>query len=219
MELIKSFFGLINSFVLNIIYEKIIAEDLFSFDLNKKIIIIKNDKNLSIKFNDKSNKEDKQVNNKLITSNTLKKKKKKNKKNKLVITSNINKANDKNSEKESFDIYNYKDSKKYKRKESPFDKSINDKIDITQIENNSIIDTFNSTDMLLSLCACFQRKRGNLYKILFNEAMNVIKEKLDIFNIFRNLCLIENSKNVLNNNIATIKMSEECLNLLSDMKL
>ena len=45
MELIKSFFGLINSFALDIIYEKIITNDLFSFDIDKKIIIIKKDKN------------------------------------------------------------------------------------------------------------------------------------------------------------------------------
>ena len=72
--------------------------------------------------------------------------------------------------------------------------------------------------MLLSYCVCFKRKKGNLYKILLNETMRVIKEKLDIFNLFRNLCFIENSKTDLNYNLATIKMSEECLNILTSMK-
>ena len=116
-------------------------------------------------------------------------------------------------------IYNRDNhSQNFKIKESSFDKSKSNKIDISPIENDSIIDNFNSIDMLLSLCACFKRKRGNLYKILFNETMNVIKEKLDIFNIFRNLCLIENKKNDLYNNLATIKMSEECSNLLTAIK-
>ena len=70
----------------------------------------------------------------------------------------------------------------------------------------------------MSLCFCIKRKRINLYKILLKETMIIIKEKLDIFNIFRNLCLIENSKNDLNNNLATIKMSEECSNLLTAIK-
>ena len=48
--------------------------------------------------------------------------------------------------------------------------------------------------------------------------MRVIKEKLDIFNLFRNLCFIEISKTDLNYNLATIKMSEECLNILTSMK-
>ena len=71
----------------------------------------------------------------------------------------------------------------------------------------------------VSLCVCFKRKKGNLYKILLNETMNVIKEKLDIFNVFRNLCLFEKSINDLNNNLLTIKMSEESINLLAEMKL
>ena len=45
MEIISSFFGLICSFVVDILYEQSITNNLFSFDLGKKIISIKNNEN------------------------------------------------------------------------------------------------------------------------------------------------------------------------------
>ena len=59
-----------------------------------------------------------------------------------------------------------------------------------------------------------------MYNILLKETMRVIKEKLDIFNIFRNLCLIEHSTIDINDikNSLIMTMSEECSNLLAEMK-
>jgi len=47
--------------------------------------------------------------------------------------------------------------------------------------------------------------------------MNIITEKLDILNLFRNICTIENFKNDYDYNIGVFKMSEECSNDLSDI--
>ena len=47
MESISSFFGLICSVIVNILYENEITNNLFSFDLQKKIIKIKNDGKIS----------------------------------------------------------------------------------------------------------------------------------------------------------------------------
>ena len=63
----------------------------------------------------------------------------------------------------------------------------------------------------------FQRKKKNVYKLLLNETMNVIREKLDIFNLFRDLCSIENSKNNFKNKPEIIKMSKECSNDLQNL--
>ena len=53
MESISSFFGLISSVIVNILYENEITNYLFSFDLQKKLIKIKNDGNISkYKFHD-----------------------------------------------------------------------------------------------------------------------------------------------------------------------
>ena len=47
--------------------------------------------------------------------------------------------------------------------------------------------------------------------------MEVIMEKLDIFNIVRNICSIEYSNNNLKNNLDVIKMSEKCSKILSEI--
>ena len=61
MEIIFSFFGVICSFVTDILYKKSIANNLFSFDLRKKIISIKKGKDLIFKINHKKNKEEKNL--------------------------------------------------------------------------------------------------------------------------------------------------------------
>ena len=53
MEVISSFFGLITSFIVNILYQNSVANSLFSFDLQKKEIKIKNEgKSYKYKLND-----------------------------------------------------------------------------------------------------------------------------------------------------------------------
>ena len=47
--------------------------------------------------------------------------------------------------------------------------------------------------------------------------MKLIKEKLDIFNIFRSIYTIENSNNAINKNLDSIKMSGEFTKVLSDI--
>ena len=49
----------------------------------------------------------------------------------------------------------------------------------------------------------------NVYGIVLSESMKLIIEKLDIANIFRNICYIENSNNIVNKNLDAIKMSGE----------
>ena len=63
-------------------------------------------------------------------------------------------------------------------------------------------------DLFFSIFCC-GIKRRKVYNLLVNESMNVVQEKLDIFNIFRNICLIENSNNYLYENSGIVKMSEE----------
>ena len=60
MEIIYSFFGVICSFVSDILYERIIANNLFSFDINRKIILIKKGKDLFFRTNADKNEEEKE---------------------------------------------------------------------------------------------------------------------------------------------------------------
>ena len=62
----------------------------------------------------------------------------------------------------------------------------------------------------MSKCYCKNKKR-KINNILLNESMNIISEKLDIFNIFRNMCLIENINKNLKYDLGIIQISKEFL--------
>ena len=102
----------------------------------------------------------------------------------------------------------------------PFGNIINiDKTDKDNRNNNFIIDNIYLADLFLSkFYCCCKRKRRYAYKILVNESMNIINEKLDIANIFKNICSIESSYAELNKNADIIKMSENCTKDLSEIK-
>ena len=203
MEIINTFFGLICSFFGDIIYERTIVNSLFLFDINKKIISFKNkdEKNLkttgtlnekrSIKnqnmfMHNINNMDIKDINNK-INENYLK-----NKRNKRSRTLKI-------------DIMN--NNVIYSAKSGSID---NTKIrfvsSLNLNKNNKIIDNDDSwifnklkkeknKDLLIPICKCCKRKKDSVNIILFNKSMDIITEKLDIFNIFRNMYLIEKNNN------------------------
>ena len=84
-------------------------------------------------------------------------------------------------------------------------------------DKNYIIDNIKFSNLLFSLCSCKSIKRKNLDKILLDEAMNIVGEKLDIFYIFGSLFSIK-KENYNMNNQKTINMSKECTEKLMDLK-
>ena len=84
-------------------------------------------------------------------------------------------------------------------------------------EKDWIITNIGLKDLFISRFYCCKRKKKNVYNLLLNESMEVIMEKLDIFNIFRNICSIEYANNNLKNNFDVIKMSKECSKDLSEI--
>ena len=100
----------------------------------------------------------------------------------------------------------------------PFSNALKNSDNIKDNENNWIVENMSLADIFISkFCCCCTKKKRNVYKILSNESMNVVIEKLDIFNIFRNICLIEYSNYKSYNNLDIIEMSEECSKGLSDI--
>ena len=229
MEIINSFFGLICSLIVDIIYEKTMTNDLFSFNIDKKLILLKKINDPIYKFNE--DKKDNKVNiiekqniadSKINSIKTKKYKKKqitilstnkdKNKRQKIITeTNNLNN----NVKIVNYEIDSIKESCRNFNKNN--DESKNNKIG-TENANNWIIENISLTVIFISMfyCCCKKNKR-NAYKILLNESMNVVTEKLDIFNIFRNICSIEYINYDRNNNLDTIKMSEECSKDLSEI--
>ena len=243
MQIIFSFFGVICSFVTDILYKKSIANNLFSFDLRKKIISIKKGKDLIFKINHNKTKKEKNLGN-IITSennhiNNINKEKLLimdtsndkeinykmndnyliNKKNIIEINSFVNETNKANYDTTS--VKNYSKEKEKNKSQAFLNKSkkINNELNFdSDNKNDMIINKFNLKETLITLCFCYKNKRNKKNKILLDETMNIIIEKLDILNLFRNICTIENLKNDFDYNIGIFKMSEECSNNLSDIE-
>ena len=158
----------------------------------------------------------------------------------ILKDENINEINDKNSEnylmhkKNIFENQLYKNDIKIEKNnkelhKSDIKKTIEKKLtsdfDMTKKLNSSIkcnkkgriIDIINLKDIFFSNCFSFSKKRKNIYMILLKESNRIIIQKLDILNVFRDLCSIENIKNFSECNIVNIKMSNNCCNSLPDL--
>ena len=228
MEIIYSFFGVICSLIADIIYEKTITNDLFSFNMDKKLILIKKVNNIMFKYNkdikdnnDKNIEDQNQNDTKIYSINNKNNKKKekvmivKTKKEKYKKSNIISEVKISDEKFESIKGV-YKDINK-NSSEPLSNITKNNKTD-KENENNWIIENMTLKDIFISIFYCCKKKKRNVYKILVNESMNVVMEKLDIFNIFRNICSIEYSNyDINNNNFDIIKMSEECSKILSDI--
>ena len=228
MEIIYSFFSVICSLIADIIYEKTITNDLFSFNMDKKLILIKKVNNIMFKYNkdikdnnDKNIEDQNQNDTKIYSINNKNNKKKekvmivKTKKEKYKKSNIISEVKISDEKFESIkDVY--KDINK--NSSEPLSNIIKNNKTDRDNENNWIIENMTLKDIFISIFYCCKKKKRNVYKILVNESMNVVMEKLDIFNIFRNICSIEYSNyDINNNNFDIIKMSEECSKILSDI--
>ena len=228
MEIIFSFFGVICNFIGDILYVGTITNNLFSFDINRKIILIKHEKKIN-----KVKIENDLINNNTLLNiveirkiNSIKLKSVFNNREKNFDKININpEINDLNS-KTNFKGYNRdldRKKPKYSNKSvniNNFEMSedkIKNQIDTNKYNDEYIIDNIKLTDLFIDICLNLCKRRNNLYKILLNEARTVIIQKLDIFNVFRSLCSIEKEKRNSSDNLFQIKMSEDCFNNLSSL--
>ena len=251
MEVIESIFGVMCIFVVDILYDKTMINNLFSFNLNSQTLKIKNNlnyrkinkniekNNINIdndennKNNIENNYDDKNIsfsNRKLIkTIKTIipepDKKKLKLKKN--IKYDNNDSININNNGKATFynkdtikiqkkiiskkineNNYQYDDVKIYDNQRQVTEKVINQKGVIKKIKTNIFC---------IYCCFCFIRKRKNFGNTLFNEAMNLITNKLDIYNMFRNFYFIDDIKEKMNYEYQDMEMSTECKNKLKDV--
>ena len=241
MEMVDSLFTVICSLVVNILYDRKITNNLFSFNIDKKLVLIKRCKELkdSKDYKDSKDSETKFNNDKIIEVDNIIEKKlfKKTKKRKkiqkrepskedIVIIkknnkniNNINNLNSGNILKIDLTEKKFRNEKKSRISSDMFnDTTIINKND--QNNNNiGLITKMSLKEVLLSKCACGKRNKKKIYNILIDESMNIIRKKLDIINIFRNICLIEHSHNDLNLNKDSdiIKMSKKCESDLSEI--
>ena len=251
MEVVFSLFRIISSFSVDILYEISLINNLFSFDIDRKTIILKEKKiekrnlysknespNLyqpikpirkvssqnTIFMNDGVSSgagynrinENTTKNNKLSSNNdnllVIKFQKKRHiYKSKPNYGDNL-RAVDNNTitNKNLFSL-----RKRYTNKLSgqnlikEYDFNINSMQNETEQNNPKIISKIRITRACIYLCFCCIRKRKIIQNVLLDEGMNIISEKLDIFNIFDKLYRDEKiHEKFIKNEI--IEMSDEC---------
>ena len=231
MEMIYSLFGVICSLIVDLLYRRKITNSLFSFNIDKKLILIKENKEYKehkesqvseIQFNNDKNIEDEDITEKKLFKKSRRKtfkKKDVSKEDIMIVKRNNRIISNRNSGK----LLNFDLSEKKMNKEK------HNKIDSDMLNNTTmihkkdiysgIITKISLKDLLISICSCGKRNKKKIYRILINESMNIIRNKLDIINIFRNLCSIEHSNNNLNlsKNSNIIKMTKSCINDLSEI--
>ena len=220
MEIISVVFGLILSLIVDVLYEISVVNNLFSFDLKDKNILIKNNRDNfeNIIFTNKK------VNNKYkelkeiftsvktnnIINNSFNIKPTDNRSDNLCLIINGKNNNINNNE----DIYSKTSSNKVKSDLINIKRNdINHKKEI----RGNMIYKIELNHFLIHLCFCCVKKKVNINNILLNEGMNIVSEKLDIFNIFK---IINRNEKTLKNlkNYEKIDMSVECIKNLNKIK-
>jgi hypothetical protein len=215
MEVIFTFFRLISSFSVDILYEISLVNRLFKFDLDKKNVILReNDQNnfKQIKvfnINDKETIKEKKIENNditIIANNT--KKNMKNKSNKLfskkkVINRNIN------NEIFSMNFSNTKSKSNFQDVEIGNKIAVNDdKKNNMNNESKNIVNKVRLNRACIYFWFCFARHRKIQDNFLITEGMDLISKRLDIFNIFEKIYQQEQRKETVINKV--IPMSDEC---------
>ena len=215
MEVIFTFFRLISSFSVDILYEISLVNRLFKFDLDKKNVILReNDQNnfKQIKvfnINDKETIKEKKIENNDITiieNNT--KKNMKNKSNKLFSKKKLVNRNI-NNEIFSMNFSNTKSKSNFQDVEIGNKIAVNDdKKNNMNNESKNIVNKVRLNRACIYFWFCFARHRKIQDNFLITEGMNLISRRLDIFNIFEKIYQDEQRKETVFNKV--IPMSDEC---------
>ena len=93
------------------------------------------------------------------------------------------------------------------------EKQVTDKI----FQQNRIIKKIDTNIFCTYFCFCCVRKRQNFGNALLDEAMGIITDKWDIFNMFRNFYYIDEMKAKTNYEYKEFEMSSECKDKLKDV--
>ena len=249
MEVVESIFGVICTLVADILYDKTMVNNLFSFDLEDNMIQIKNKK---IKYIHNINKITVNDDNSNFNKKTLdipckifKKNEEEINPKKDSIKPNLNTKKTLNASNNSSNMNNiissertpYLKNKSFKTQKSLFSSVKNmeeyngldikvhdikifdsdrDKSD-KPLPRKRILKKLDANIFCTYFCFCCSRKRKNIANTLLDEAMSIITEKLDIYNMFRNMYYIDDLKQLKNYEYKDREFSEECKRQLKEI--
>ena len=253
MEFIQSLFNIISLFITDLIYDIDIVKNLFSFDLTKKKVLIKNNNNIIKKEMINIDKENLQtlepniLSNKIINENEVfqndicmdinsnpniknikeisvkKKGKRVTKKFYTSYNNNINETVDINEANKVKNLYKNKRQNNKMNEQNvgistsnhriiSDDKTKNNNIKEIKEEKGNIIENIYINNFFIIFAFCCIRKIKNVNSYLLEEGLNIIKARLDILNIFKNIYYVEQIQESYKNKNNEIEMSNNCKN-------
>ena len=235
MEITNMIFSVICYLIVNILYNKSLVNNLFNFDLSKKLVILK------FKINNKNI--DTNDNNEIIPKNKLEVKenliiKKQTRKNKIKkeliypqfnhhlvnrdIESSKRNFNDFNEDKRKNIYLNHSniiifdnDDKKNKKEVRDNNHRLNF-LDNNAENREKIKTKMKESELNSSFCFQLKQKR-NINNILFDEGMKLIIKNLDIFNAFRRFYELSKIKSMISEKDIETQMSDECKQKLENI--
>ena len=195
MEVIFTLFRIISSMSVDILYEISMVNRLFNFDSQNKLITIKFGENNILKTTDKQNDE-----HNISTINI--------RKNQDNATNTTRERISKKSKKYMFTsgASSWKSQSKMKDAESDIERRINirEYLGFKRISKESE-DKIRLNRACVYFLFCFVRKRKIISNVFLDEGMDLISKRLDIFNIFKKMYILEHSNDFILNK--TIPMS------------
>ena len=240
MEVFFAFFKLINALITGLLYEKSLVNHLFHFDLEKKIVIIKEPK--IIKNNDIFEGEDVKIycpkksigristqQNSIYTygEHSIQTKNKLNEEDinisKFNSNENLNLNKSKKGRKRkknhlirsSFSRNLIQNEIKDKNSKNFLESEQNKKTNKKKVK---IVKKIQFNSFCVYCCICCLRKRKIIQNILIEEGMKIISENLDIFNIFVRIQKGKKEKqSLIKEKEDTIKMSDVCQAKLNEI--
>ena len=116
-------------------------------------------------------------------------------------------------------------AKTFKENNKEFDSNLNNvkifendkEIFDTPIRRKKLIKKLDTNIFCTYFCFCCSRKRENFGNALLDEAMSIITEKLDIYNIFRNMYYVDDVKMKSNYEYEDFEISDECKEKLKEI--
>ena len=249
MEFISSLLTILSRFVTDLLYVIDIVNSLFSFDIDKKKVMIKNiikkenndlenepkdiynpelfrSKSNQINFENNKDNESTQylkmkaqnkndINEEMLIKKRKKKKKISRKSNSLSVISDSQNKDDKETNINMEKMDDNGGNNKIKEQNNVNVLSNDNMISLDESNKNkenkrNIIENIYINKFFVVFAFCCIRKRKNMNSYMLEEGLGIIKERLDILNIFKKLYYEEQLQEMFKNEKNEIKMSFSC---------
>ena len=218
MKVVLSMFKIITPLITDILYDKALVNNLFSFDLDKKMVEIKKKDN-----NSNSNTKKLEVHPIIYVNNNIQDELSEQSRNKMnediskncIVSPNSKSIYIKEENLKSSDlikIYNINKNVNVGKIENMMQSEVKmgDKEADRGNENRRIIDRIKMKCCCVYFWFCLARKKKNILNLSLDEGMRIIEEKLDIINIFKKIYSTEFIEKNLKIKGNMLEMSDVC---------